>query len=681
MSESSIRNPYSDFRHRTPNFEYYNTRQRRTIVPANLTPNGRYSVISVGGYRDEAGIIYNFKYIGGQITDSVTLYRMPVINRGSNFATFGFRVINNIALLMNRLSDLVLINLPELSEEPLYGEVYDNYELFRQLMDRVEFSSGYDLRKYFEIDSWGPIVRGIYEHFERSIAGTTNRYRLEKFIIPTFADYNGEAMMMCGTMHLRDGTEVYISPPQDTYSVVSRIVYTKSAWLALCNLLGYSDIGATLLWEEIYHIYSNQKNITLENILDFIASEGFSPCMAETENETLRDLLQTFGIALPEGPSMTRGLELMMMIVLRLLILKFWHFTRQSLDLPDWKQETKYTVFARDMPDEQYDKQIAILKEEWVKSQLRVPDGSLGPKAVMNIMPITNEHSLGYEVYHATDHIQSDSKEYVGFPSVRFNEIRFDLIHNPELPEDESRISAPDFHPTEQLFWVQLKTLNYTEREMFLMWNKMTGEIESADNSNQDFAIRYSVVFPVNLNMVIPVMMGLKFEQRHWKLLFRKTICIDAPIVVSNSLFKSFINQQSWLGPMKYLVTEYQFFKSKHRINEAFTKNSIESRSWHSKIKTNLKIKMDLIEKWKYSKKKWSKVAEKLFEIFKTGIQNTLLKEEKYISMAVEVPEEEVESDEDVKSAIIESVAEQVDKTKLGRKSSQTIKQIAEVLK
>jgi hypothetical protein len=373
-------------------------------------------------------------------------------------------------------------------------------------------------------------------------------------------------------MNLSDGSEIYITPPTDTYSVISRIVYTKSGWLALCNLLGYTDIGAVLLWEEMYHLYSNDKDITLENILDFISSEGFSPCMEEFKLHQLTDILSAFGINLQvRGPEIVRGLELMFTMVLRLLLLKYWQYSRNSLDLRDWKQDQEYTVFVRDMPDAQYEKKMTLVKEEWNKSQLRVPDGSLSPKTTLSILPISNENSRGYSLYLPEDEnmIQSDSKEYTGFPAVHFNELRFDLIHDHTIEAPaRTDVDLEEWHPTEVFHWVQLRVLNATERDLYLMWNKMTGEIECADKSNDDFAARYSVVFPINLNMIIPYTVGLKFEERHWPLIYRRTVAIDAPVIVPTEVHKQFINQQSWFGPMKYLVNEGQFIRRKNTIKD-----------------------------------------------------------------------------------------------------------------
>jgi hypothetical protein len=326
------------------------------------------------------------------------------------------------------------------------------------------------------------------------------------------------------------------------------------------HALGFSMPAAILKWLEIEHNYSNEKRILVNDFLNYLAKWGHNPADFDfvdvIDEQSILTLASSYFNTAAGAGIVLNHVRMLFDLVVRAVTLKLWELTRDSIVPEDWLYEGTYRIFHRNVPDSTVDSAIEALHDKWANTQVKVPTGSMNSKFTLYYLPVTTNTSEGYQVYDAGDGLmQHDSQEWTGFPNIVFNEVDFESTQ--EIGPES--IAERGF----SFLWVDIRTLNDVDHEEILSYNRMTGEVDGLSSSQEvDSAVRIGVVYPHNLKRLKPLTRGLKFEKRHWPLIYTFPQSIAPIILVEYWAEWDMMNQRSWLGPKNYLISQSSLLRT-----------------------------------------------------------------------------------------------------------------------
>jgi len=321
------------------------------------------------------------------------------------------------------------------------------------------------------------------------------------------------------------------------------------------HIFGYSAPASILKWIELDQLYGVNKDIDQRALVNYLARWGHSPFAYEDLDPNLwgegeMDIEAAFNVifaGLQGTPTVTMRRHLIMLfdIIFKAFMLKLWVATRQACSIQDFVFETSYSVFHRSIPDKTIETAFEILHNKWATGQLNVPTGSMASKFTLKYLPLTSDLGHGYRVYDSQYYVQHDSVEYTGWPAVVFNELRFGAVQG-----NIGTLQANHIH------FVDIKLLNSATDQEIVMYNRLTGEFDGLSSAQEhDSAVRVGIVYPHNFKRLKPISRGLKFEKRHWPLIFSYPIVREPIITVQFWTEWEQCNQKSWVGPKDYLIT------------------------------------------------------------------------------------------------------------------------------
>jgi len=576
-------------------------RPLKVTEAATVEQNSRYGRFGVGGFKDHHANLYPFRFMGGQIMFSghqgnLTVYRCPALSYvNSAFQTYSKNVGTALEQIADMLAKFIRVNEDVLTDAS--GNIIDNYSIVAaDLMARFIIHSQYELEKWFTIDTWANITRAIYENFPKSIVENLNGTHQERFFAFSFSEEDGVPTVLPGSTEITDEGYLYITPPSNSQANVTRVYINQAIWIALCNILGYSTKGAILMWEEISLDYSNKKMVTPNDLINWLARDGHNPVgYVDFFNQAANALLQPAnGI----GGIDRQAVEMLSNMLVRLVLLKVWQLTAQALSMEDWKFQTTYDIYHAGLPDSQFEEALQAVNERWKNTQLHVPVGSMNAKINdLYILPITTTTARGYYTPAVVVNFgeQHDNSYMAGYPAVVFNEIRFDVIgHLNSTGVMNFGFSNSLFHSSEhenanaetemafskgQYCLVDIVNLTATQNEEILSYNRLTGELDGVSaNDESDAVIRIGVVYPSNLKVCPPDILGLKLERRHWPMIYQYLAIRDPIVVVGTSRESNFYCQQSFTGPNYYLVNSYGLIDEPDLVGPAVAEATYETK-------------------------------------------------------------------------------------------------------
>jgi hypothetical protein len=517
------------------------------------------------------------------------LYRTPLLTRDNNYTQYVDKVVMAIERITTDICKRVVVNEDVMTD--LYGDNIDQYEEFyKELMNRIYIRSEFQLMEWYITTGWNQVIRSIYEGFEKKITKVPGK---EKFYAATFVNRESpEITHIPGTIDLADGAHLFIKQPDNSLANITRIVINKGVFLTTCEAFGYNNCSAALLWE-FYNTMIGDGEVTVDKVLKVLALDGFRPVGSQDSNMNAGTTDED------------RKYSIIYNFVKHLVLLRVWSMTNQSLNINDWKIVVPYHIFYENMPDAQFEKQNAILTEYWNNTQIKVPDGSLSRRLDLYILPITSMLSRGYQVERVTNEdggtVQHDSSQYAGYPCVSFCRINFEhklFVKDRDKPistemnegkltdttnievavegidtpkEDDGTGALVPKIALDVYVWVELKILNAVDTSYILSYNKVTGEIDSLA-IEEEANIRVGIVYPHNFKRAHKQSItGMKFEKRHWPLIYSYQLLRNPPVSVGMEEELMFYNQQSLYGPHSYLFDTAKIFLSDSTAAKKFS--------------------------------------------------------------------------------------------------------------
>jgi hypothetical protein len=542
----------------------------KVTLPASTEPASRYGLCGIGGYLDHDGMYYPCRFTGGDISFSgpdglVSVYRAPIVEWASKeFSDWvNENVLPSIEKFAGSLADIATIN-GVLTKD---GIVAEDSDLYWDRKVRLLFKSKYALTKWFTLNNWVTVVRDIYNSFPKKIIRVPKGVKDEQFYVNTFADTKGVATPIPANFTLADGGEILIKPPVVAQAGITRIHVNQAVWMGMCRIFGFNTPIAIQLWEQFDTLYSSEKTVTEANFIDLLSRDGHNPVEGSyMAVESLATAMKTMtGKAGLDAGSISQIVLIIVSCVMRAILLKLFETTRQSISMQDWKFETPWTVYYRNMADEQFKKQLDTLHGRWAQTQVRVPTGTLSPRLTRYVLPITTHEMLGY-VVHDTKR-QHDNYNLVGRPALGMNRLLFHLSYLDGLLAGitgdldkwvTGEVEHGGFQGDVTFAWVDLPTLNAAENEDMLVFNRVMGDVDSVRAADDvDCNVRIGAAFPFSLKIVKPVEQGVKLEPRHWPIYYELAITVSPIVKVATWRECELYNQMSLFGPKFYLVRNF----------------------------------------------------------------------------------------------------------------------------
>lgn len=552
----------------------------RGLIAKTDVQEARYGVGGVSAYINEEGQIFPYRNIGGDVRFSgyegdITVFRCPVMNyNGKNtarlFAEWRDRVKHSISTMTEEFLKLALINTQwnrEREPDPISIDLWS--ENMSDVMDQLYIRNEYMLNRWFVLQTWDPIISDIYEGFSayRSFIGTNDSketsVKREKFFIASFADAKGSSVPLPSILRTASGAELIIEPPKASLAGITRVYVNMGTWLAVCAALGMSTKYAMMKYLTFETLYSTNKQVTVKDLLAHLAAEGFSPTgyVEDFYEKNFTEAARNFtnwGTEFKADDLAFRATRLVWDLIMSTFLLKLFSMVSQAIKPEDTRFTTKYSIFFPKMSDEQAVNQLKLLNDHWQTDQLHVPSGTLNSRFELLVLPIRRLDSEGYKVHIPInkDKHQHDSSEYESHPAIIFSDLDF---------KDMSELSEEGGATYE---FVDLAVINNVIDEQILSLNKITGEIEMIDRPSVGI---FGIVYPYSLHTIRPLSVAMKFEERHWPIIYKWFIPRMPIVTLHTRQEHSLYNQQSFFGPRKYLFNSAPLVDADDTVKQTFT--------------------------------------------------------------------------------------------------------------
>lgn len=502
--------------------------------PLGLGTTSRYGITGLGMYRDHSGNMALYPVIGGVIQFQASPVPRGVVDVAVvpevNYDSTEFK---SWLSEVDRVAQLMITEFRGICKATSFAE--KNFQL--------DIMSQWDLQRFIDSSAWKNIIEDVYLKFPRHVAelqydekSGLSGYR-ERYYVASFNDGPVQSFMVT-----KEGIEISIQPPDKSDASQNRIRVNKACWLAFVAACGYKTKTAPFWYRYFDKLMKTGTRITSETILELYAKRGVNP-IDSIEKES------------PEA-----------YFVKLLMLARMFDQISKVLKLEEWWKQLEWSTIAKGVTDAQLATLVETIYSPWSQTQVRVPDGDLPSKDTLRLLPVGNAK------YSRATNREPPGLE--GAPCVYISEL--EMAPFVAKPKD-----APQCELT------RLKCVNACEHVEIMSYNRVYGSVFGSNLDDECIGL-IAVVFPVELYLRKRDTMGMKYERRHWPVLYQQ-MNSEKPLYPVVSARERFLyGCKSMYGPNYYLVDTSDWIQDELVIKTVETLEGGKTHVVETRYKPNI---------------------------------------------------------------------------------------------